>query len=80
MQRLKTLLLATAAVGGTGSAAFADEVGGSASLSTSSASDTDGFTLPKGKLALDAFVEMNLSKDAAFKPVSLAPDLWYGVT
>ena len=80
MQRLKTLLLATAAVGAAGSAARADEVGGSASLSTSSASDTDGFTLPKGKLLLDAFVEMNLSKDLAFKPVSLAPDLWYGAT
>jgi hypothetical protein len=80
MQRLKTLLLATAAVGGAGSAAYADEVGGSASLSTTNASDTDGFTLPKGKLALDAFVEMNLSSDQAFKPVSLAPDLWYGVT
>src|SRR3954463_14923560 len=80
MQRFKTLLLATAVVGGAGSAAYAEEVGGSASLSTSSASDTDSFTLPKGKLALDAFVEMNLSSDQAFKPVSLSPDLWYGLT
>ena len=36
--------------------------------------------VPKGKLLLDAQLEMNLSSGAAFKPVSLAPDLWYGVT
>ncbi|GAB4535738.1 MAG: hypothetical protein Tsb0020_50850 [Haliangiales bacterium] len=36
-------------------------------------------TLPKGKLLVQAFVEVNLSADAAFKPVSLAPDIWYGV-
>jgi hypothetical protein len=37
-------------------------------------------TLPGGKVFLDAFLEVNLSKDLAFKPVSLAPDLWYGVS
>ena len=36
--------------------------------------------MPKGKLLLDAFLEMNLSSGEAFKPVSLSPDLWYGVT
>jgi hypothetical protein len=36
-------------------------------------------TLPGGKLFLDAFVEVNLSKSNAFKPVSIAPDLWYGI-
>jgi len=78
MQRLHTLLLATSLVGLGVSTARADEVG--ASVSTSSASDTDGFVLPKGKLLLDAELEMSLSSGAAFKPVSLAPDLWYGVT
>jgi hypothetical protein len=72
-------LLATAVVGAAGSLARADEMGASVSGSTASASDTDRFTLPKGKVLLDAFVEMNLSKDAAFKPVSISPDLWYGV-
>jgi hypothetical protein len=80
MLRLHTLLLATAVVGAAGSLARADEMGASVSGSTASASDTDRFTLPKGKLLLDAFVEMNLSKDLAFKPVSITPDLWYGVT
>jgi hypothetical protein len=79
MLRLHTLLLATAVVGAAGSVARADEMGASVSGSTASASDTDRFTLPKGKLLLDAFVEMNLSKDQAFKPVSISPDLWYGV-
>jgi len=80
MLRLHTLLLATAVVGAAGSLARADEMGASVSGSTASASDTDRFTLPKGKLLLDAFVEMNLSSGAAFKPVSISPDLWYGVT
>jgi hypothetical protein len=71
-------LLATSLVGVGVSSARADEVG--ASVSTASASDTDGFVLPKGKLLLDVQLEMSLSSGAAFKPVSLAPDLWYGVT
>lgn len=37
-------------------------------------------TLPAGQAFLQAFVEMNLSADAAFKPVSIAPDIWYGVS
>jgi hypothetical protein len=78
MQRLKTLLLATSMVAAGGSLASADEVG--ASVSTATASDTDGFVVPKGKLVLDAQLEINLSSGNAFKPVSLAPDLWYGVT
>lgn len=36
-------------------------------------------TLPKGRVLVQAFLEMNLSTDAAFKPVSLAPDVWYGL-
>ena len=79
MLRLHTLLLATTVVGAAGSLAHADEMGASVSGATPSASDTDRFTLPKGKLVLDAFVEMNLSSGEAFKPVSITPDLWYGV-
>ncbi|MFT3695860.1 MAG: hypothetical protein QM831_22180 [Kofleriaceae bacterium] len=41
---------------------------------------TDGFTLSKGALSVDASLEMNLSSAAAFKPTSLSPDLWYGVS
>jgi hypothetical protein len=36
--------------------------------------------LPAGKLFIQAFAEINLSKDAAFEPFSIAPDIWYGVT
>lgn len=35
-------------------------------------------TLPERQLYLQAFVPINLSTDAAFQPVSLAPDVWYG--
>ncbi len=41
---------------------------------------SDQVTMPKGRLLVNAFVEINLSTDAAFKPVSISPDLWYGVT
>jgi hypothetical protein len=37
-------------------------------------------TLPKGRLVLNAFFEINLSDSAAFKPFSISPDLWYGAT
>jgi hypothetical protein len=40
----------------------------------------DQVTMPKGSLLVNAFVEINLSTDAAFKPVSISPDVWYGVT
>lgn len=38
------------------------------------------FVLPKGKLLLDAYLEMNLSNNEVFKPFSVTPDLWYGLT
>jgi hypothetical protein len=44
------------------------------------AAGVDQLTLPKGRLLLDAFVEINLSTDAVFKPFSITPDVWYGVT
>ena len=37
-------------------------------------------TLPEGRLLVQAFVEASLSTDLAFKPVSLSPDVWYGLT
>jgi hypothetical protein len=40
----------------------------------------DQLTLQKGRAILDAFVEIGLSNGAAFKPVSISPDIWYGVT
>ncbi|HEX3765163.1 MAG TPA: hypothetical protein VHW23_40985 [Kofleriaceae bacterium] len=41
---------------------------------------TDALTLQKGRAVLNVFLEINLSNGAAFKPVSLSPDIWYGVT
>lgn len=37
-------------------------------------------TLPGGRFFVQGFAEVSLSKDAAFEPVSIAPDLWYGVS
>lgn len=41
---------------------------------------TDQLTLPKGRALLDAFIEINLSDGGVFKPFSVSPDVWYGVT
>lgn len=50
-------------------------------VSAEEASDgvTDRMTVPKGTIRIDAFLEVNLSADSAFKPTSLAPDVWYGI-
>lgn len=37
-------------------------------------------TLPRGRLVLEGFLEINLSDGAVFKPFSITPDLWYGAT
>src|SRR5689334_1278740 len=36
-------------------------------------------TLPKGRALLDAFLGINLVSGAEAKPISLSPDVWYGV-
>lgn len=44
---------------------------------------TDGnaqLTLPAGRLLVNAYVGINLSTDAVGKPITLSPDIWYGVT
>jgi hypothetical protein len=43
------------------------------------AEGSDSLTLPKGRAVIDAYLAINLSDGAAFKPVSLSPDIWYGV-
>lgn len=40
----------------------------------------DSVTLPKGRVLLDAFLEINLVSGLEFKPFSLSPDVWYGAT
>jgi len=41
---------------------------------------TAQLTLPRGRVLLDAFLEINLSDGLAGKPISLSPDVWYGAT
>lgn len=36
-------------------------------------------TLPEQQLYIQAFLPINLGTDAAFKPVSFAPDVWFGL-
>jgi hypothetical protein len=37
-------------------------------------------TLPEGRALVQVFAEINLSDEQALKPLSIAPDLWYGVS
>jgi hypothetical protein len=37
-------------------------------------------TLPEGRLLVQAFIQMSLSSDLVLKPLSLSPDVWYGLT
>ena len=43
------------------------------------ASAEQQMVMPGSRFLVQAFFEASLSKDNAFKPFSLAPDLWYGV-
>lgn len=48
--------------------------------SSIAAADEPRLTVPARRLVVHASLEVSLSADAAFEPVSVAPDLWYGVT
>jgi hypothetical protein len=37
-------------------------------------------TMPAGRAFVQVFGEINLSQDAALEPLSIAPDVWYGVS
>lgn len=47
-------------------------------ISAAHADDGRRMTLPAKQLYVQAFLPINLTTDAAFQPVSLAPDVWYG--
>jgi hypothetical protein len=48
--------------------------------STPSGDGNDQLTLPKGRLVLDAFIEIGLSDGSEGEPISVTPDVWYGVS
>jgi hypothetical protein len=81
----KTTALVGVALGAMLSTARADTDSDSESkpAAEAMAATADGgaqLTLPKGRLVLNAYVGISLSTDAVFKPFSVSPDLWYGVT
>jgi len=51
--------------------------------SVSATAGTEGtaqLTLPTGRLLVNTVVGVGLSTGAAFKQISLSPDIWYGAT
>lgn len=78
----KTTALVCVALGAMLSTARADTDSDSESkpAAAATADGSDQLTLPKGRLLLNAFVGMNLSSGAVFKPFSISPDVWYGAT
>jgi hypothetical protein len=73
----KTSTLVCVVLGAALSTARADDAPPAAAAA---ADGTYQLTLPKGRVLLDAFAEINLSDGQVFKPFSLSPDLWYGAT
>jgi hypothetical protein len=51
-----------------------------AAAATAGGEGGEQLTLPKGRLVVNAYLGIGLSDGAAFKPISLSPDVWYGVT
>jgi hypothetical protein len=77
----KTSMLVCVVLGATLSAAHAQSEAAPSSGSPGGAADgTYQLTLPRGRVLLDAFAEINLSDGAVFEPFSLTPDVWYGAT
>ena len=78
----KTTTFVCVVIGATLSTARADTDPNTepATNATAAVEGADQLTLPQGRLLLDAFVEINLSDGAVFKPFSISPDVWYGAT
>jgi hypothetical protein len=73
-------VLVCVVLGATLSTARADDMETGAAPHAATADGAEQLTLPKGRVLLDAFLEINLSDQAAFKPISISPDVWYGAT
>jgi hypothetical protein len=54
--------------------------GGGAHAQEAELVEEQQMTLPAGRIFVQTTIEMSLSRDAALQPVSIAPDLWYGLT
>lgn len=85
MNKPTIFLLATALAGASGSVAFADDAapagdGSGATSDVPAGTVSSELTLPKGAFMIDLDIGMDLSKGLAFKPVSISPDIWYGIT
>lgn len=90
LRALALALVGTASTAWAQSIELGGQVGTDGASASADASTPDGndpptegadqFTLPKGKLFIEAAIGINLSKDAVAKPISLSPDIWYGVT
>lgn len=85
--KLRTLTLACGVAAASYTAAWADDpvpppAGDAAPAAATTATDTgtDQAVLPKGRVAIDVFLGINLSTGAAGKPITLSPDIWYGAT
>jgi len=64
---------------GGGEATPAPEEGGGEAMAEGAAGGKPPFILPKGKLAVHVALGVNMSKSAVAKPISVSPDIWYGV-
>lgn len=64
------------------SAVHAEEIGTNVDSDEVASADQApiAMTAARGSIVVMAFLDVNLSKDRAFEPISVAPDIWYGAT
>jgi hypothetical protein len=79
VMKLRTLTLACGLAAAAYSGAYA-QTPAPPPETAAAAAGVDQATLPKGRAVIDAYLEINLSSGAAFKPFSISPDIWYGAT
>jgi hypothetical protein len=77
--RRVTIPMALAVLVGTGTGTVSAQSDGDEGVA-GEVTEEQQMTLPAGRAFVQVFAEINLSTDAAFKPFSIAPDLWYGVS
>jgi hypothetical protein len=76
--RRVTIPMALAVLVGTGTGTVSAQSEGDEGVAAE-VTEEQQMTLPAGRAFVQVFAEINLSTDQALKPLSIAPDLWYGV-
>ena len=79
MSGLRIVISVTAALAVTLASQQAARADAHSEVTPTASGEAQRMTLPTGKILIQGYLDFNLSTDAVAKPISLAPDVWYGV-